>query len=204
MASRCGRFYTPIPTCLIPRIFPLRVSLLPLFVRGSEPMSVPLSSGEGRQTIRVTSRPNAPKAFATDKIFLLHSVFYRRRALPYPLIVCPLLPSKRNRHTPSFERKKNVSTMKTERSYHPQNKFETKRRLLTLPQKIFWLVWIIVCVAALKAIDVSEELTAILTLLAVLYLVHATLRMALWILFFLIRWICIAAALAWVVCRLLL
>ena len=25
--------------------------------------------------------------------------------------------------------------MKTERSYHPQNKFETKRRLLALPQK---------------------------------------------------------------------
>ena len=163
-------------------------------------MSVPLSSGEGQQTIRVTSRPNAPKAFATDKIFLLHSVFYRRRALPYPLIVCPLLPSKRNRHTPSFERKKNVSTMKTERSYHPQNRFETKRRLLALPHKI---VWIVVCVVALKAIGVSEELTAILTLLAVLYLVHATLRMALRIMFFLIRWICIAAALAWIVCELL-
>ena len=163
-------------------------------------MSVPLSSGKGQQTIRVTSRPNAPKAFATDKIFLLRSVFYRRRALPYLLIVCPLLPSKRNRHTPSFERKKNVSTMKTERSYHPQNRFETKRRLLALPQKI---VWIVVCIVALKAIGVSEEWTAILTLLAVLYLVHATLRMALRILFFLIRWICIAAALAWVVCRLL-
>ena len=91
--------------------------------------------------------------------------------------------------------------MKTERSYHPQNRFETKRRLLALPQKI---VWIVVCIVALKAIGVSEEWTAILTLLAVLYLVHATLRMALWILFFLIRWICIAAALAWVVCRLLL
>ena len=164
-------------------------------------MSVPLSSGKGQQTIRVTSRPNAPKAFATDKIFLLRSVFYRRRALPYPLIVCPLLPSKRNRHTPSFERKKNVSTMKTERSYHPQNGFETKRRLLALPQKI---VWIVVCIVALKAIGVSEEWTAILTLLAVLYLVHVILRMALRILFFLIRWICIAAALAWVVCRLLL
>ena len=163
-------------------------------------MSVSLSSGKGQQTIRVTSRPNAPRAFATDKIFLLHSVFYRRRALPYPLIVCPLLPSKRNRHTPSFERKKNVSTMKTERSYHPQNRFETKRRLLALPQKI---VWIVVCVVALKAIGVSEELTAILTLLAVLYLVHATLRMALRILFFLIRWICIAAVLAWIVSRLL-
>ena len=167
-------------------------------------MSAPLSSGEGRQTIRVTSRPNAPKAFATNKIFLLRSVFYRRRALPFPLIVCPLLPSKRNRHTPSFERKKNVSTMKTERSYHSQNGFETKRRLLTLPHKIVWIVWIIVCVAALKAIDVSEELTAILTLLAVLYLVHATLRMVLRVLFFLIRWICIAALFAWIVCRLLL
>ena len=163
-------------------------------------MSVPLSSGEGRQTIRVTSRPNAPKAFATDKIFLLHSVFYRRRALPFPLIVYPLLPSKRNRHTPSFEHKKNVSTMKTERSYHPQNGFETKRRLLTLPQKI---VWIVICIAALKAIGTSEELTAILTVLAVLYLVHTTLRMVLRVLFFLIRWICIAALFAWIVCRLL-
>ena len=165
-------------------------------------MSVPLSSGKGQQTIRVTSRPNAPRAFATDKIFLLHSVFYRRRALPYPLIVCPLLPSKRNRHRlRALNAKKNVSTMKTERSYHSQNGFETKRRLLTLPQKI---VWIVVCIVALKAIGTSEEWTAILTLLAVLYLVHATLRMALRILFFLIRWICIAAALAWVVCRLLL
>ena len=163
-------------------------------------MSVSLSSGKGQQTIRVTSRPNAPKAFATDKIFLLHSVFYRRRALPFPLIAYPLLPSKRNRHTPSFERKKNVSTMKTERSYHSQNGFETKRRLLTLPHKI---VWIVICIAALKAIGTSEELTAILTLLAVLYLVHATLRMALRILFFLIRWICIAALFAWIVCRLL-
>ena len=141
-----------------------------------------------------------PKAFATDKIFLLHSVFYRCRALPYSLIVCPLLPSKRNRHTPSFERKKNVSTMKTERSYHPQNRFETKRRLLTLPHKI---AWIVVCIVVLKAIGTSEELTAILTLVAVFYLVHATLRMALRVLFFLIRWICIAAALAWIVSRLL-
>ena len=91
--------------------------------------------------------------------------------------------------------------MKTERSYHPQSRFETKRCLLVLPQKI---VWIVVCIVALKAIGVSEELTAILMLLAVLYLVHATLRMALRILFFLIRWICIAAALTWIVCRLLL
>ena len=90
--------------------------------------------------------------------------------------------------------------MKTERSYHSQNRFETKRRLLALPQKI---VWIVVCVVALKAIGTSEELTAILTLLAVFYLVHATLRMILRVLFFLIRWICIAAALAWVVYRLL-
>ena len=94
--------------------------------------------------------------------------------------------------------------MKTERSYHLQNGFETKRRLLALPQKIFRLMWIIVCVVALKAIGASEELTAILTLFAVFYLVHATLRMALRVLFFLIRWICIAAALAWIVCGLLL
>ena len=90
--------------------------------------------------------------------------------------------------------------MKTERSYHPQNRFETKRRLLALPQKI---VWIVVCIVALKAIGTSEELTAILTVLAVLYLVHTTLRMVLRVLFFLIRWICIAALFAWIVCRLL-
>ena len=165
-------------------------------------MSVSLSSGKGQQTIRVTSRPNAPKAFATDKIVLLRSVFYRRRALPFPLIVCPLWPSKRNRHTPSFERKKNVSTMKTERSYHSPNRFETKRRLLALPHKIVWIV--VCCIVALKAIGVSEELTAILMLFAFVYLIRATLQIAFRLLFFLIRWICIAAALAWIVCRLLL
>ena len=90
--------------------------------------------------------------------------------------------------------------MKTERSYHPQNGFETKRRLLALPQKI---VWIVVCVVALKAIGVSEEWTAILTLFAVVYLIRATLQIAFRLLFFLIRWICIAAALAWIVSRLL-
>ena len=90
--------------------------------------------------------------------------------------------------------------MKTERSYHPQNRFETKRRLLTLPHKI---AWIVVCIVVLKAIGTSEELTAILMLFVVFYLVHATLQMALRVLFFLIRWICIAAALAWIVSRLL-
>ena len=90
--------------------------------------------------------------------------------------------------------------MKTERSHHPQNRFETNRRLLALPQKI---VWIVVCVAVLKVIGVSEELTAILTLFAAVYLIRATLQTALRVLFFLIRWICIAAALAWIVCRLL-
>ena len=144
-----------------------------------------------------------PKAFATDKIFLLHSVFYRRRALPYPLIVCPLLPSKRNRHTPSFERKKNVSTMKTERSYHPQNRFETNRRLLALPQKFGGLAWIAIAIAALSSIVLSEEQTAILALFVVVYLIRATLQIAFRLLFFLIRWICIVAALAWAVCRLL-
>ena len=90
--------------------------------------------------------------------------------------------------------------MKTERSYHPQNRFETKRRLLALPQKI---VWIVVCVVALKAVVASEEWTAVLILFVFVYLIRATLRMALRILFFLIRWICIAAALAWIVYRLL-
>ena len=64
--------------------------------------------------------------------------------------------------------------MKTERSYHPQNKFEMKRRLLALPQKIVWIA-------------ISEELTAILALFAVVYLIRATLRTALRVLFFLLR-----------------
>ena len=201
MASRCGRF-SDSDTC-IPNSEDLSSTGFPASTFCSR-LGADVGSlvfGQRSADDKGDVKAERPKAFATDKIFLLRSVFYRRRALPFPLIVCPLLPSKRNRHTPSFERKKNVSTMKTERSYHPQNGFETKRRLLALPQKI---VWIVVCIVALKAIGVSEEWTAILTLLAVLYLVHATLRMALRILFFLIRWICIAAALAWVVCRLLL
>ena len=90
--------------------------------------------------------------------------------------------------------------MKTERSYHPQNGFETKRRLLTLPHKI---VWIVICIVGLKAIGVSEELTAILVLFAFVYLIRATLQITFRLLFFLIRWICIATALAWIVYGLL-
>lgn len=201
MASRCGRFYTPTPKIsnsedLSSTGFPASTFCLRL---GADIGF--LVFGQRSADDKGDVKAERPKAFATDKIFLLRSVFYRRRALPYPLIVCPLLPSKRNRHTPSFERKKNVSTMKTERSYHPQNRFETKRRLLALPQKI---VWIVVCVVALKAIVASEELTAILVLFAFVYLIRATLQIAFRLLFFLIRWICIAAALAWIVCRLLL
>ena len=201
MASRCGRFSdsdTCIPNSedLSSTGFPASTFCLRLGVDVGS-----LVFGQRSADDKGDVKAERPKAFATDKIFLLRSVFYRRRALPYPLIVCPLLPSKRNRHTPSFERKKNVSTMKTERSYHPQNRFETKRRLLTLPHKI---VWIVVCIVVLKAIGTSEELTAILTLVAVFYLVHAILRMALRVLFYLIRWLCISAALAWIVCRLLL
>ena len=200
MASRCGRFYTPTPKIsnsedLSSTGFPASTFCLRF---GADVGT--LFFGQRSADDKGDVKAERSKAFATDKIVLLHSVFYRRRALPYPLIVCPLWPSKRNRHTPSFEHKKNVSTMKTERSYHPQTGFETKRRLLTLPHKI---VWIVICIAALKAIGTSEELTAILTVLAVLYLVHTTLRMVLRVLFFLIRWICIAALFAWIVCRLL-
>ena len=201
MASRCGRF-SDSDTC-IPNSEDLSSTGFPASTFCSR-LGADVGSlvfGQRSADDKGDVKAERPKAFATDKIFLLHSVFYRRRALPYPLIVCPLLPSKRNRHTPSFERKKNVSTMKTERSYHPQNRFETKRRLLALPQKI---VWIVVCVVALKAIDTSEELTAISMLFAFVYLIRATLQIAFRLLFFLIRWICIAAALAWIVCRLLL
>ena len=200
MASRCGRF-SDSDTC-IPNSEDLSSTGFPAstFCSRLGADVGPLVFGQRSADDKGDVKAERPKAFATDKIFLLHSVFYRCRALPFPLIVCPLWPSKRNRHTPSFERKKNVSTMKTERSYHPQNRFETKRRLLALPQKI---VWIVVCVVALKAIGVSEELTAILMLFAFVYLIRATLRTALRVLIFLIRWICIAAALAWIVYGLL-
>ena len=200
MASRCGRF-SDSDTC-IPNSEDLSSTGFPASTFCSR-LGADVGSlvfGQRSADDKGDVKAERPKAFATDKIFLLHSVFYRCRALPFPLIVCPLWPSKRNRHTPSFERKKNVSTMKTERSYHPQNRFETKRRLLALPQKI---VWIVVCVVALKAIGVSEELTAILMLFAFVYLIRATLQIAFRLLFFLIRWICIAAALAWIVYGLL-
>lgn len=93
--------------------------------------------------------------------------------------------------------------MKTKRSYHPQNRFETNRRLLAFPQKFGGLAWIAIAIAALSSIVLSEEQTAILALFAVVYLIRATLRTALRVLFFLIRWICIAAALAWIVYGLL-
>ena len=201
MASRCGRF-SDSDTC-IPNSEDLSSTGFPASTFCSR-LGADVGSlvfGQRSADDKGDVKAERPKAFATDKIFLLRSVFYRRRALPYPLIVCPLLPSKRTRHTPSFERKKNVSTMKTERSYHSPNRFETKRRLLALPHKI---VWIVICIVVLKAIGVSEELTAILMLFAFVYLIRATLQIAFRLLFFLIRWICIAAALAWIVCRLLL
>ena len=115
-----------------------------------------------------TSRPNPPleRAFATDKIFLFHcrfTVYFidgKPCLIPSSSALC--CPRNETGILRALNAKKNVSTMKTERSYHPQNGFETKRRLLALPQKI---VWIVICIAALKAIGTSEELTAILTLL---------------------------------------
>ena len=142
-----------------------------------------------------------PNAFTTNKIFLLHSVFFGVEPCLSPSSSALCCPRNETGILRALNAKKNVSTMKTERSYHPQNRFETKRRLLALPQKI---VWIVVCIVALKAIGVSEELTAILMLFAFVYLIRATLQIAFRLLFFLIRWICIAAALAWIVCRLLL
>ena len=163
-------------------------------------MSVPLSSGKGQQTIRVTSRPNAPKPSPPIKssCFTVYFIGVEPCLIPSSSTLC--CPRNETDILRALNAKKNVSTMKTERSYHSQNGFETKRRLLTLPHKI---VWIVICIAALKAIGTSEELTAILMLFAVVYLIRATLRMILRILFFLIRWICIAAVLAWIVSRLL-
>ena len=148
MALRCGRFSDP-DTC-IPNSEDLSSTGFPASTFCSR-LGADVGSlvfGQRSADDKGDVKAERPKAFATDKIFLLHSVFYRRRALPYPLIVCPLLPSKRNRHRlRALNAKKNVSTMKTERSYHPQNGFETKRRLLALPQKI---VWIVVCIVALE------------------------------------------------------
>ena len=155
MASRCGRF-SDSDTC-IPNSEDLSSTGFPASTFCSR-LGADVGSlvfGQRSADDKGDVKAERPKAFATDKIFLLHSVFYRRRALPYPLIVCPLLPSKRNRHTPSFERKKNVSTMKTERSYHPQNRFETKRRLLALPHKIIWLAWLVVAIVASRVIGAS-------------------------------------------------
>ena len=200
MVLRCGRFSAP-DTC-IPNSEDLSSTGFPASTFCSR-LGADVGSlffGQRSADDKGDVKAERPKAFATDKIFLLRSVFYRRRALPFPLIVCPLLPSKRNDILRALNAKKNVSTMKTERSYHSQNRFETKRRLLALPQKI---VWIVVCVVALKAIDTSEELTAISMLFAFVYLIRATLQIAFRLLFFLIRWICIAAALAWIVCELL-
>ena len=205
MVLRCGRFSAP-DTC-IPNSEDLSSTDFPTSTFclrfGADVGFLVFGRRSADDKGDVQAEPSS-RAFATDKIFLFHcrftAYFIGVEPCLFPLIICPLLPSKRNRHTPSFERKKNVSTMKTERSYHPQNRFETKRRLLALPQKI---VWIVVCVVALKAIGVSEELTAILMLFAFVYLIRATLRTALRVLFFLIRWICIAAALAWIVYGLL-
>ena len=163
-------------------------------------MSVSLSSGKGQQTIRVTSRPNAPKPSPPIKSSCFTAYFIGVEPCLIPSSSALCCPRNETGILRALNAKKNVSTMKTERSYHPQNRFETKRRLLALPHKI---VWIVVCVVALKAIGTSEELTAILTLLAVFYLVHATLQMVLRVLFYLIRWLCIAAVLAWIVSRLL-
>ena len=163
-------------------------------------MSVSLSSGKGQQTIRVTSRPNAPEPSPPIKSSCFAAYFIGVEPCLIPSSSALCCPRNETGILRALNAKKNVSTMKTERSYHPQNRFETKRRLLALPQKI---VWIVVCIVALKAIGTSEELTAILLLLAVFYLVHTTLRMVLRVLFYLIRWICIAAALAWIVCGLL-
>ena len=166
-------------------------------------MSVPFSSGKGQQTIRVTSRPNAPKPSPPIKSSCFAAYFIGVEPCLIPLSSALCCPRNETCILRALNAKKNVSTMKTERSYHPQNGFETKRRLLALPHKIIWLAWLVVAIVASRVIGASEELTAILTVLAVFYLVHVILRMVLRILFYLIRWICIAAALAWIVCRLL-
>ena len=163
-------------------------------------MSVSLSSGKGQQTIRVTSRPNAPKPSPPIKSSCFTAYFIGVEPCLIPSSSALCYPRNETGILRALNAKKNVSTMKTERSHCPQNRFETNRRLLALPQKI---VWIVVCIVALKAIGVSEELTAVLILFVFVYLIRAILRMALRVLFFLIQWICITAALAWVVCRLL-
>ena len=164
-------------------------------------MSVSLSSGEGQQTIRVTSRPNASMRSPPIKSSCFTAYFIGVEPCLSPSSSALCCPRNETGILRALNAKKNVSTMKTERSYHPQNGFETKRRLLALPHKIVWIV--VCCIVALKAIGVSEELTAILMLFAFVYLIRATLQIAFRLLFFLIRWICIAAVLAWIVSRLL-
>ena len=164
-------------------------------------MSVPFSSGEERQPSRGRQGQTPSKPSPPIKSSCFAAYFIGVEPYLIPLLSALCCPRNETGILRALNAKKNVSTMKTERSYHPQNRFETKRRLLALPQKI---VWIVVCIVALKAIGVSEEWTAILMLFAFVYLIRATLQIAFRLLFFLIRWICIAAALAWIVCRLLL
>ena len=206
MALRCGRFSdsdTCIPNSedLSSTGFPASTFCLRL---GADVGSLVFGRRSADDKGDVKAEPSS-RAFATDKIFLFHcrftAYFIGGKPCLFPSSSALCCPRNETDILRALNAKKNVSTMKTERSYHPQNRFETKRRLLALPQKI---VWIVVCVTTLKAIGISEELTAILMLFAFVYLIRATLQIAFRILFFLIRWICIAAALAWIVCRLLL
>ena len=201
MASRCGRFSDP-NTCisysedLSSRRFPASTFCSRL---GADVGS--LVFGQRSADDAASSRPNASMRSPPIKssCFAVYFIGVGPCLIPSSSALC--CPRNETGILQALNAKKNVSTMKTERSYHPQNRFETKRRLLALPQKI---VWIVVCIVALKAIGVSEELTAILVLFAFVYIIRATLQIAFRLLLFLIRWICIAAALAWVVCRLLL
>ena len=98
-------------------------------------MSVPFSSGKDLQTIRVTSRPNAPKPSPPIKSSCFTAYFIGVEPCLIPSSSALCCPRNETGILRALNAKKNVSTMKTERSYHPQNRFETKRRLLTLPQK---------------------------------------------------------------------
>ena len=201
MASRCGRF-SDSDTC-IPNSEDLSSTGFPASTFCSRLGADVGSLIFGRRTTAVRERqgrtPPKPSPPIKSSCFAAYFIGVEPCLIPSSSALCG------PRNEPDILRalnaKKNVSTMKTERSYHPQNRFETKRRLLALPQKI---VWIVICIAVLKAIVASEEWTAILVLFAFVYLIRATFQITFRLLLFLIRWICIAAALAWIVCRLLL
>ena len=160
MASRCGRFSDP-DTCipnsedLSSTDFPTSTFCLRL---GADVGFLVFGRRSADDKGDVKAEPSS-RAFATDKIFLFHcrftAYFIGGKPCLFPSSSALCGPQNETDILRALNAKKNVSTMKTERSYHPQNRFETKRRLLALPHKIIWLAWLVVAIVASRVIGAS-------------------------------------------------